>query len=88
MSSNVAGMPARLGPHSGGNMLFASLGESSSGGGSVQSMRQNSQISLNLVLRVTLCHFCYNLLVTVSLKATPDSKGKDTDSTSPPENNL
>ena len=46
MSSNVAGMPARLGPLSGGNVSFASLGESSSGGGSVQSMRQNSQISL------------------------------------------
>lgn len=86
VSSNVAGMPARLGPLSGGNVSFPSLGFSS-GGGSVQSMRQNLQISLNLVLRVILCHF-YNLLVTVSPKAIPYSKGKDTDSTSPPENNL
>lgn len=82
VSSNVAVIPARLGPLSGGNVSFPSLGFSS-GGRSVQSMRQNSQISLNLVLRVTLCHFCYNLLVPVSPKATPDSKGKDTDSTSP-----
>ena len=87
MSSNVAGMPARLGPLSGGNVSFPSLGFSS-GGRSVQSMRQNLQMSLNLVLRVILCHFCYNLFVTVSPKAIPYSKGKDTDSTSPPENNL